>query len=120
MWGLGAALGACLRYWVTVFGKKHWESAGRHFVNLPLATLLVNLLGALMIGFIFALNAKNIVYSFWATGVLGGLTTFSTLNTELIGLLHEGNYRIFLLYLIFSYGGGLLLVYSGYLLGLLF
>lgn len=115
--GIGASLGAILRYFITNYGKKHWERIQKYYLNLPIPTLVINLSGAFLLGLIFSLKANIFVYAFVGTGVMGGYTTFSTLNTELVGLYHERNFRGFWGYLIVSYLGGLLLVYLGFLLG---
>lgn len=118
--GLGASLGAILRYTITNYGKKHWEWIGKIFLNLPIPTLIINLTGALILGFIFSIKVNVFWYALVGTGVLGGYTTFSTLNTELIGLYNSKNYRGLILYVLASYVGGLLCVYFGYGLGKLF
>lgn len=118
--GLGAAIGAILRYMVTNYGKRHWERIGKIFLNLPIPTLIINLTGALILGFIFSIKVSVFWYALVGTGMLGGYTTFSTLNTELVGLYHSKNYRGLILYALASYIGGLLSIYLGYGLGKLF
>ena len=51
------------------------------------------------------------------SGVLGGYTTFSTLNVELLSHWQDRNYGVFALYALLSYGGGLILVFLGYEIG---
>lgn len=109
--GLGASLGAAARYAITNFGKKHWSHV------FPFATLLINLSGAFLLGLLFAKHVSPVVYAFIGTGILGGYTTFSTMNTELANQVRDKQYGKFLLYLIASYAGGLILVFLGYLLG---
>lgn len=48
---------------------------------------------------------------------MGGYTTFSTMNTELVELYKSKNYRGLVFYAVSSYLGGLVLVYCGYYLG---
>lgn len=117
---IGASIGAMLRYAITNYGKRHWEWIGKIFLNLPIPTLFINLTGAFILGLIFAMKISVFWYALFGTGVLGGYTTFSTLNTELIGLYHSQNYRGFILYALASYIGGLLCVFLGYALGNLF
>ena len=84
--GFGGGIGAILRYHLTL-------TANRLFgLTFPFGTLLVNLLGGFAIGFLLALaqsaawldtNAR----AFLITGLLGGLTTFSTFSAESITLL---------------------------------
>lgn len=84
--GIGASIGAMLRYAITNYGKKHWEWIGNKFSNLPTPTLLINLTGALILGLIFGIGANTFIYALLGTGVMGGYTTFSTMNTELVEL----------------------------------
>lgn len=118
--GLGASLGAILRYLITNYGKKHWEELKKHYLNLPFPTLFINLTGTLILGILFGMKVNPFFYALVGTGVMGGYTTFSTLNTELVGLYHSKNYSGLVLYALASYVGGLILVYVGYYLGRLF
>ncbi|MCT7895250.1 MAG: fluoride efflux transporter CrcB, partial [Lactobacillus gasseri] len=85
----------------------------------PYATLLINLTGAFLLGLVFSRNFSPFVYALVGTGVLGGYTTFSTLNVELLSHWQDHNYKTFLLYALLSYGGGLILVFAGYKAGLI-
>ena len=95
---LGGALGAAARYMLTLIPFK---------CELPLATLIANLIGALAIGFI-ALFCK--------TGICGGFTTFSTFSLESVGLIEGGKYGIAAAYIAVSLFGCLLGVFAGSLL----
>ena len=89
--GCGSFAGAALRYLA-----KGIQICNYHG-NVPLNTLLINVLGALIIAFI-----STIAYEVWAfdsdvrlgltTGLLGAFTTFSTLCKETVGLLQDGCY----------------------------
>ncbi|TXT24628.1 MAG: CrcB protein [Gallionellaceae bacterium] len=88
--GLGAATGAWLR----------WE-LGLWFnpvlPELPLGTLLANLIGGYLVGLAVALFMQHPGLSpEWRlliiTGFLGGLTTFSTFSAETVTLLARGQY----------------------------
>ncbi len=90
--GLGGFLGAVLRYllsgWFLRFGT-----------TFPLGTLVVNILGALLLGFLMALVTGTLylgpeVRFFLAIGFLGSFTTFSTLAYETDGLLKEGQWLL--------------------------
>ena len=118
--GIGASIGAMIRYAITNYGKRHWEWFGKKFSNLPIPTLLINLTGAFILGFVFGIKANVLVYAIVGTGVLGGYTTFSTMNTELVELYKSKNYRGLTFYALASYLGGLILVFTGYYLGTLF
>lgn len=105
--GCGSALGALLRYWLTTLWKK------RH-IDWPLATLLINLTGALALGLLTGhLAATGSAMLFWGVGLLGGYTTFSTFNTELVAIIDEHRWVSLIIYLFLSYAGGLLAAWVG-------
>ncbi len=60
----------------------------------PWPTFAVNLAGALMLGYFFALTRdhpeERLQHPFLATGICGTLTTFSTLQLELYELVDRG------------------------------
>ena len=63
--------------------------------GLPLATLIVNAMGGVCIGLLFALTASRPDTPDWLrtgliTGVLGGFTTFSAFSLETLLLWREG------------------------------
>jgi CrcB protein len=66
--------------------------AGRGF---PYGTLAVNVLGCLLMGFLFALLVERLstdsaVRAGILIGVIGGFTTFSSFSIETFNLLEEG------------------------------
>ena len=86
--GLGAALGALLR-WGLAVGLNHV------FPALPPGTLVANLVGGYLIGLAIALFAQAPQLPpewrlFVITGFLGGLTTFSTFSAEVVNALQQG------------------------------
>ncbi len=87
----GGALGALLRYWVST---GTYQLLGRGF---PWGTLLVNVLGSLLMGFLFVLFLERSlvspeVRSALLVGLLGAFTTFSTFSIETLSLLEQANY----------------------------
>lgn len=83
--GAGAMLGAWLRWGLSYWLNPRWTL-------LPLGTLVANLAGGYLIGLALALFAlQPSIGPFWrlllVTGVLGGLTTFSTFSAESVALL---------------------------------
>lgn len=112
--GLGSALGGMLRYLVGL-----WIS-GRVEAGLPIATLVVNLLGSLLLGCLMGIlgriegpsEALRLTLGF---GLCGGFTTFSTLSWEVVSLFTSGSWQLALLYLLITLLGGLLLCLMGYL-----
>jgi len=88
---VGGAFGSVLRYgmsnWVYLF-------AGRGF---PYGTLAVNVLGCLLMGFLFVLFvdrlSDNVVWrAGLLIGVLGGFTTFSSFSIETFNLIEQGDW----------------------------
>ena len=86
--GIGAALGAWLRWWLGI-----WFNAA--VPNLPLGTLIANVIGGYLIGIAVQYFSSNSglppeARLFIVTGFLGGLTTFSTFSAEAVNLLTRG------------------------------
>lgn len=85
---IGGAIGAGLRYQVG-------QALASDFVSRwPMATLTVNLLGALAMGLIAGWAATRGVAEEWrllvGVGVLGGFTTFSAFSLEMWQMLERG------------------------------
>jgi fluoride exporter len=86
---LGGALGSVLRYLATALAVR-WLG-----VDFPWGTLAVNLAGSFAIGLVNELGADALRLSpqarlFLATGVLGGLTTYSAFSYETVRLMERG------------------------------
>lgn len=86
--GLGAALGAILRWWL---GNR----LNSLFPSLPPGTLAANIIGAYVIGCAIAFFARYpALPAEWRllviTGFCGGLTTFSTFSAEVVAGLQGG------------------------------
>lgn len=86
--GLGAAIGAWLRW-----GLGLWLNP--LFPSMPLGTLAANLIGGYVIGLTIAWFAEHPgvppeARLFLITGLLGGLTTFSTFSAEVVSALMRG------------------------------
>ena len=87
--GCGGFLGAISRYIISIYTSKQF------LFKIPLGTLIVNVLGGFLIGLIMELTIKNNFISpqlklFLTTGIMGGLTTFSTFSYETILLIKAG------------------------------
>lgn len=106
--GLGGFLGAVARYFIST------KMNGTE--RFPIGTLLVNLAGSLLIGIVFGLELSRIWTLFLASGLAGALTTFSTLNKEIIELWRSGKGIHALLYVLFTFSGGIILAMLGYYL----
>ena len=88
---LGGALGSVARF---LLGNLIQERAGPGF---PLGTLVVNVTGSLLLGFLaestMANAASREVRVFLTAGLCGGYTTFSTFSLETVRLLETGDHR---------------------------
>lgn len=110
---MGGALGAVLRWRIGI-----WLNPSA----LPFAagTLAVNCAGGLLIGFSlvwFELHPNEPVRLALVTGVLGGLTTFSTFSAESLTLLLRGEPALALLHSAAHLLGALACAALGWLLG---
>jgi fluoride exporter len=92
----------------------------RHDSVFPWGTLVVNLAGSAVIGFLLGaqrhLGLPPVVFGLLGTGVCGGLTTFSTFSYETLRLLEDGAMGEAGLNVIGSLVAGVLLAWLGYLL----
>jgi CrcB protein len=109
--GVGGALGALARYWVSGWVQ---AAAGGSF---PWGTLAVNVTGSLLLGFLVvwlqaAMTAPEL-RALLTIGVLGSFTTFSTFSYETAALLQDGEWTRAGLYV----AGSLLVGLVGVLLG---
>ena len=88
------------------------------YINFPIGTLIVNLIGSFLIGVVASLFEKqllsNELRSFIVFGFLGGFTTFSAFTYEVFNFLKIGNYFNLFIYLFFSIIVSLVLFYIGY------
>ncbi len=110
--GLGGFLGASFRYFISTLAAKNFGG------NFPYGTLIANILGALLIGFIMELSMDSALISsnmklFLTTGIMGGLTTFSTFSYETISMLSNGNTTLGIENIILNLGCSLLFVIIG-------
>ncbi len=77
-----------------------------HPGTFPWATLLVNVVGCFLLGVVATRHEHYGAAPHWrpllGTGLAGGLTTFSTLQVELLNLFDRGDAGLALLYLAVS------------------
>ncbi len=88
--GAGGFIGSCARFALTRVMQNYSD-------KIPFGTLLSNVIAGLLIGFIVGLEQQAVRISpksklFLTTGMLGGLSTFSTFSLETITLFQGGRY----------------------------
>jgi CrcB protein len=108
---VGAGVGACARW---ALG----EALNRVLPALPLGTLAANLIGGYLVGVAIALlTLRSDLSPLWrlfiVTGVLGGLTTFSTFSAEVVHALERGQPGWALITAVAHLAGSLLLTALG-------
>jgi CrcB protein len=114
--GVGAVLGANLRYWVTnVFVQ-------RFGVAFPYGTLFINITGSFLLGLVLTLIANRLVVDpgfrlAIGTGFMGAYTTFSTFSVDTVTLLEQGDILLAAGYSAASLLGCILGAYVGIVLG---
>lgn len=94
--GLGGALGSMLR-----FGLGGWIDSGaqKSGAIFPWGTIIVNITGCFIIGFIAAISAgegrlmlSSLTRQFILIGILGGYTTFSSFSLQTLLLAQDGQW----------------------------
>lgn len=89
---IGGGLGSISRYYLSLLMKTY-------SLNFPVATLGVNVIGSLILGFTAALfwretHLHTTLKLAITVGFCGGLTTFSTFSWETFDLIKNGEYLL--------------------------
>lgn len=108
----GGMLGTLARYYLQGLVQ---PQAGARF---PIGTLVVNVLGSLVLGFVARLGVETTVFSpamraGLTIGLCGGFTTMSTFAYETVALLGDGQYARAGVYLFATIVGSLIAVAAG-------
>lgn len=98
---LGGGLGSVARYWISL-KLNNFENA------IPYGTLMANILGSLIIGFILGYSSRTGLLNenhslLIATGFCGGFTTFSTFAYENHLYIKSGDYFGLIPYIIVTF-----------------
>ena len=112
--GIGGFAGSVLRYFVSKL------NLSIDLFSIPVGTLLVNITGSYIIGFLTGISEKSELISaewrlFLMVGLCGGFTTFSSFTNENLILLHNGQVATVLLYSGLSIFLGFVAVYAGFI-----
>lgn len=110
---LGGAVGSVARFGVNLTAPRLLGA------DFPWATLIVNILGSLIMGFLAAFLAEK--YSdqpdlrlFLLTGVLGGFTTFSAFSLDVFNLVQRGESSTAMIYASASVVLSIVAVFAGF------
>jgi CrcB protein len=94
--GLGGALGSMLRFGVGGLIDAGAQKGGSIF---PWGTIIVNITGCFIIGFIATISAtegriflSTLTRQFIMIGILGGYTTFSSFSLQTLALAQDGQW----------------------------
>ncbi|MEK1907112.1 MAG: fluoride efflux transporter CrcB [Pseudomonas sp.] len=109
---LGGMAGTLLRFATGNWVSAHWP---QHFYG---ATLAVNIVGCLLIGYLYGLfllrpEVPLELRAGLMVGFLGGLTTFSSFSLDTLRLLENGQAPMAIGYAAVSVVGGLLATWAG-------
>lgn len=112
--GIGGGIGSLLRWWVGVLVAK------KHHSSFPLATFLINISGAFIIAYLSVLflvdwhnRYGDFLHSAILTGLLGGYTTFSSMQLDAAKLVNQKQAILAASYLMLSILSGLLAAAMG-------
>ncbi len=113
--GAGGFIGSSLRYLMQRLAALIFP------ISFPFGTFIVNLLGALIIGVLFAVSEQTTLMGpswriFAITGVLGGFTTFSSFTLDTMNLLRESQYYYAFTYISLTVLLGIVFTIAGYLI----
>jgi len=109
---IGGAIGSVLRYLVSIWMKNLYTS------DFPWHTFSVNIIGCLIIGFMFSLTLGNMSFEnlrlFLMVGILGGFTTYSSFGLETFDLIMQNKFYLASSYILATNIFGLVAVFCGY------
>ncbi len=105
--GVGGAMGSVVRLGMGSFLSKKFGSA------FPIATFIINALGAFLLGVVNGLNLSANSYLLFGDGFLGGYTTFSSFMYESVRLCEKNRQKSAVLYVAISLCSGVANYFAG-------
>ena len=116
--GAGSFIGGISRYLLSLYIQN------KSLTSFPFGTMGVNLVGCLLIGIVFGIaekgNLSPELRMFFATGLLGGFTTFSAFSNDTVALINTGQYNYAFTYVLITVVVGIVATFLGLLLTRLF
>lgn len=118
MWvGIGGGIGAVIRWSLGAAISARYSGA------FPVSTFFMNVSGTFIIAYLSVIfgvawqdRYGSLMVALVLTGVLGGYTTFSSMQLDALKLTETGRPFLAIFYLVISVGTGLLAAYAGFLL----
>jgi CrcB protein len=111
---VGSALGGVLRFWLNGVISQRFET-------FPMGTMVINITGSFLIGFIFTYTGTDgrVVLgqtprTFLMTGICGGYTTFSAFSLQTLNLARDAQWLYAGLNVLASVGLCLVAVWLGH------
>ncbi|MEI8198471.1 MAG: fluoride efflux transporter CrcB [Eubacteriales bacterium] len=109
--GIGGAFGGTLRFFL---GKFISERSRRVF---PVATFLINISGAFLLGALYSAQVDNRMYMLLGDGFLGAYTTFSTFMYEGFSIFRDNARADAIIYVFGTVLIGITGFFAGYIIG---
>ena len=108
----GSAVGGMIRFLLGTFIQQRSDT------TFPVGTLLVNVTGSLLLGFLLQYSDHTPAITpqlraMLTIGLCGGYTTFSAFSYETVVLLEDGNYKRAALYVLLSVAVSIVGVFIG-------
>lgn len=108
--GFGAIFGSIFRFLLLELGERYFGEAASWMV------MIINLSASFLIGIAFALHLQSSMNVFWATGILGGYSTFSAPIVELADAFERnerGDRTLIEIKTLVAFLGGLVMLFLG-------
>ena len=117
--GFGGFIGTVSRFLISRYFQDNVSSV------FPWSTFIINIVGCLLIGFIYGFSEKGGFLNpelrlFLTVGFCGGFTTFSTFSNDAFMLLRQDEWIRFACYTSFSFFLGIMAVFAGRIITKLF